>query len=128
MRHRLLIAGLLLAGLGACAQEVANSHRILVPVYFYQGHSVGKESRPTGLHASDDGGMTFEAITWPELITNSVSVDPSGRYVYLACGNGVMESDDGGRHWRLTGGCADWISVVVSPSTVTIFSASSPSS
>ncbi|MEN8151094.1 MAG: hypothetical protein ABFS86_14860, partial [Planctomycetota bacterium] len=103
MRHRLLIAALLLAVLAGCAREAAPS-RILVPVYFYQGHTVGKASRPTGLHASDDGGKTFAAITWPELITNSVAVGASGRHVYLACGNGVMESVDGGRHWRLAGG------------------------
>ena len=77
---------------------------ILVPVYFYQGHTVGKESLPTGLQASRDGGETFLTMTWPEQITNSVAVGPEGRWVWLAEGNGVMVSRDGGRSWRLTGG------------------------
>jgi len=102
VRHRLLIPISLLLALAACSGLAAP--RILVPVYFYQGHTVGKANRPTGLHKSDDGGKTFEAITWPELITNSVAVDESGRHYYLSCGNGVMISEDAGRHWRLTGG------------------------
>jgi len=82
----------------------AQEQTLLAPIYFFHGHTVGKGNRTTGLQASRDGGKSFECRTWPELITNSAAVDPSGRHVYLACGNGVMISRDGGRCWRLTGG------------------------
>jgi hypothetical protein len=99
------LALLLVAGCGRPWPDgPPGSHRILVPVYFYQGHHVGKASRPTGLQASRDGGATWETLTWPELISSSVATDSTGRWLYLACGNGVMVSRDGGRSWRLTGG------------------------
>ncbi len=104
MRPIRLISGLVLAVLllPGCAEPPPVS--LLVPVYFYQGHTVGKASRSTGLQASADGGETFQTLTWPELITNSVSVDTSGRRIYLACGNGVMVSRDGGESFALYGG------------------------
>jgi photosystem II stability/assembly factor-like uncharacterized protein len=106
--HRRLIAALLVLAVAACSDEEPQSpprgQHLLVPVYFYQGHTVGKASRPTGLQVSVDDGETWKCVTWPELITNSVAVDASGRWVYLACGNGVMVSRNGGTSWRLTGG------------------------
>jgi hypothetical protein len=77
---------------------------LLVPVYFYQGHTVGKANLTSGLQTSDDDGKTWQCRTWPELISNSVAVDASGTWLYLACGNGVMASCDAGQNWRLTGG------------------------
>ncbi len=77
---------------------------LLVPVYFYHGYTVGRGERASGLHVSADGGRTFRCVTWRELIASSAAVDPTGRWIYLACGNGVMVSRDGGRSFRLTGG------------------------
>ncbi len=88
-------------------QETApalNPPRLLVPIYFYHGHVVGRQNLSTGLQTTRDGGKHWECLAWKELITNSVTVDESGCWIYLACGNGVMVSRDAGRSWRLTGG------------------------
>ena len=102
------IAAVLLAlsicpGVEGKDEEQTTPH-LLVPVYFYRGYTVGRGQRSSGLQVSKDGGRTWTCRTWPELITNSVSVDASGTHVYLACGNGVMVSRDGAQSWRLTGG------------------------
>ncbi|MBN2492284.1 MAG: hypothetical protein JXQ29_15665 [Planctomycetes bacterium] len=110
-----LVAAALTAILVACsarpaqpdpttAPEADRHPSILVPIYFYHGYSVGHENRTSGLQVSRDGGRTFTAAAWKELITNSVAVDPSGCWIYLACGNGVLVSRDAGQTWRLTGG------------------------
>lgn len=101
-RYRLALVPMLLC-LSCCAGSDPKPD-LLVPVYFYQGHSVGKESRPTGLQIRYAGESEFLTAAWPELITNSVAVDESGRWVYLSCGNGVMVSRDGGKSFALTGG------------------------
>ena len=104
---------LLLLASGACRTAEAPWHpvsgaasawRLFAPIHFYQGYTVGRGDRSTGLKVSADSGRSFTSPTWPELITSSVSVDASGRFLFLACGNGVMISRDGGQNWRLTGG------------------------
>ena len=77
---------------------------ILLPVYFYHGFTVGRKNPPSGLQVSRDGGRQFTCVTWTEQITSSAAVGPEGRWVYAACGNGVMVSRDAGQTWRLTGG------------------------
>ncbi|MFV1957821.1 MAG: hypothetical protein ACC662_00265 [Planctomycetota bacterium] len=86
------------------ARAQAPPTRLLVPIYFYRGHTVGRANRPTGLMTSEDVGTTFRHVAWPELIASSVTEADGGRRLYLACGNGVMVSRDGGKTWRLTGG------------------------
>lgn len=63
-----------------------------------------REGEGRGLNESFDGGKTWRAPAWRDQHTTSVSVDGSGRWVYLAAGNGVLVSQDGGQNWRLSGG------------------------
>ena len=104
LRWSLLLC--LLAASCSSTPPVERQDELLVTINFYRSHNIGSKSAPTGvLRLADDRGG-FEPLAWEELITNSVSVDESGRWIYLACGNGVMVSRDGGKSWFLTGGMA----------------------
>lgn len=105
MHRRRLPLLVLLLHLAACAATPVAERRdeLLLATEFYYAHNIGSESEPTGLLRLTESGA-FEPLAWEELICNSVAVDASGRWLYLACGNGVMVSRDGGESWFLTGG------------------------
>ena len=71
-------------------------------LYFYRHHNIGQATLATGLQRRTPEG--WESLTWGELITSAVDVDPTGRWIYLAAGDGVHVSEDGGRTFRVTGG------------------------
>ncbi len=75
---------------------------LLTCLYLYRGTYGGDATRPTGLLRRADEG--WESLTWTSLISSAIDVDPSGRWVWLAAGDGVHVSRDGGRTWWLTGG------------------------
>ncbi|MBI4880207.1 MAG: hypothetical protein HY812_11200 [Planctomycetes bacterium] len=77
---------------------------LLAAVSFHQGHNVGMKSPPSGLLRLAAGSRDFQPLAWPEVIASSVAIDKSGRWLYLACGNGVLVSQDAGQSWVLTGG------------------------
>jgi len=79
---------------------------LLVTINFYRSHNIGGASPPTGLLRFDEQAGAFEKLAWEELIASSVAIDASGRWIYLACGNGVLVSRDGGQTWVLSGGIA----------------------
>ncbi|MEW6745465.1 MAG: hypothetical protein AB1486_22155 [Planctomycetota bacterium] len=113
-RHHLIVMTLVFAALraacggaacsGGGAQASQRERTLLVCVAFYHSHNVGAVSPPTGLLRQGEQASEFRPLCWPELITSSVSVDAEGRWIYLACGNGVMVSRDAGQTWFLTGG------------------------
>jgi hypothetical protein len=97
---------LLFALLTSCITTPPAEQRdeLLATIYFYRGNDIGEKSPPTGLLRLSDDRTQFEHLAWRELITSSVAVAPGGEWIYLACGNGVLVSRDGGQSWFLTGG------------------------
>ena len=81
-------------------------HDLLACLYFYRSHHIGGASNDTGLQrrTTSESGDGWETMVWPELISSAVDVDPSGEWIYLAAGDGVHVSRDGGKTWRVTGG------------------------
>ncbi len=77
---------------------------LFAAVCFHRGHNVGAKSPPSGLLRLAPGSRDFQPLAWPEVIASSVAIDRSGRWLYLACGNGVLVSQDAGQSWILTGG------------------------
>ena len=77
-------------------------HDLLACLYFYRSHNIGGASNDTGLQRRTDDG--WETLVWPELISSAVDVDAGGEWIYLAAGDGVHVSRDGGKTWRVTGG------------------------
>lgn len=72
------------------------------PAAFMGGSSIG-----AGLWVSDDTAKTWTQVGWKHVKCYSVDVVDSsnGQIIYLACGNGLMRSLDGGEHWRML---TDW--------------------
>ncbi len=68
---------------------------------------VGADNPPTGLQVSLDDGQTWTSISWPNIRCFSFDLprDSDGRVIYVAAGNGVLKTVDGGRRWRQT---TDW--------------------
>ena len=77
---------------------------LISTIYFYSGQNIGDITLTTGPHLSLDKGRSWNHMAWEMITTSGIDVDPTGKYVYCACGNGVLASSDGGMNWRLTGG------------------------
>jgi len=86
------------------AEGYPTENVLVCTIYFYTGTNVGDRSLTTGPHLSSDGGKTWNHMAWESIITSAIDVCPYGKWVYCACGNGVLASSDGGRNWRLSGG------------------------
>ncbi len=67
---------------------------------------MGAENAPSGLVVSPDLGKTWGRLCWPNCRAFDVAVDHSsdGRIVYIAAGNGVLKTENGGAMWRITTG------------------------
>ncbi len=69
-----------------------------------RNYVVGAANAPSGLYRDD--GQGWRHVGWPNLRGAAVAVDPhSLQIVFLASGNGVLRSLDGGATWRVT---TDW--------------------
>ncbi len=72
-----------------------------------------------GLFATNDGGQTWEHYGWhyTKCFSGATVVVAGQRVFYLACGNGVQKSPDGGTHWILTTGSnvTECLKVAVDP-------------
>lgn len=68
---------------------------------------VGADNPPTGLQVSYDDGTTWTCISWPNIRCFSFDIVPGsdGQTIYIAAGNGVLKTVDGGKKWRQT---TDW--------------------
>ena len=70
-----------------------------------QGYVVGGALRASGLQRYD-GGTTWTHLGWNTPRVVGVAVDPARPdTMYLASGNGVLRTYDGGQSWRVT---TDW--------------------
>lgn len=70
-----------------------------------KGYVVGAKLSASGLHRFE-GDTTWTHLGWSNPRISGVTADPADRSrVYLAAGNGVMVSRDGGRAWRIP---TDW--------------------
>ena len=79
---------------------------LYVAVLSNQNYVVGAENAPAGLVVSPDLGKTWGRLCWPNCRAFDVAVDHSsdGRIVYIAAGNGVLKTENGGAMWRITTG------------------------
>ncbi len=53
-----------------------------------------------GLYATDDGGITWQAIANTELIELCYMLLDDGRRLYAPSAHGIFTSDDRGKHWK----------------------------
>ena len=75
---------------------------LFVSVLEMHGYVVGRANAPSGLHRFDGNWVH---IGWRNTRCNGFAFDPSRADVlFLACGNGVFRTPDGGRTWRVTTG------------------------
>lgn len=91
-----------------------------------KGYVVGSANAPSGLHRREaSGGWTH--LGWQNVRACGVATSPDGTF-YLAAGNGVFRSNDGGHRWRITSGwrITEVNHVVVDPfDPATIYAATS---
>ncbi len=80
---------------------------------------VGLKNPVSGLFISDDDGKTWFHKGWENIKAFSIAIEPDsdGETIYLAAGNGILKSTDGGITWRIM---TDWritevLGVVVHP-------------
>jgi len=100
----LMPATILQPGGGPFAQRTP---RIYACVVSNQRYIVGGKNPETGLLVSQDLGRSWKSSSWPNIRCFAMAMDPTavGRILYLASGNGVLKTTNGGQKWRLT---TDW--------------------
>lgn len=77
-------------------------HTLYAAVLETKGYVVGSANAPSGLHRrAPAGGWTH--LGWRNVRAFGVAAAPD-RTLYLAAGNGVLRSTDGGASWRVTSG------------------------
>ncbi|MEZ4699040.1 MAG: hypothetical protein R2834_01820 [Rhodothermales bacterium] len=97
-----LLAGLLVAGLVAPARA---QHRLYAGLIQNKGYVVGAPLTDAGFHVFA-GDSTWTHIGWKIPRVFGIAFDPSDpRTIYLAAGNGLLRSFDGGASWRIV---TDW--------------------
>ncbi len=70
-----------------------------------RGYVVGAKLAASGLYRYD-GGQTWTHLGWNHPRVLGIACDPSdANVIFLACGNGVARTLDGGKSWRMT---TDW--------------------
>lgn len=67
---------------------------------------VGAKNRETGLFVSSDFGNTWQHVGWKNIRCFGMAMDPQkvGEVFYLASGNGVLKTVNGGKRWGITTG------------------------
>jgi photosystem II stability/assembly factor-like uncharacterized protein len=80
---------------------------VYVPVVSSELFIVGAPNPQTGLFISHDNGVSWNHSGWKNIRAFGIAVDPSGNgdIIYIASGNGVLKTTDGGQSWRLM---TDW--------------------
>jgi photosystem II stability/assembly factor-like uncharacterized protein len=87
-----------------CDQVIAQE-TIYMSVLSSRKHRLNVSDNPlVGLFVSTDAGATWNHRGWREYIRTFYGEAASDGTVWLACGNGVMRSTDGGMRWRITTG------------------------
>lgn len=101
-------------------------HTLYAAVLETRGYVVGSANAASGLHRFD-GVETWTHLGWQNVRAFGVTNAPDGT-LYLAAGNGVFRSLDGGASWRITTGwrITEVLDVVVDPfDATTIYAATS---
>jgi len=68
---------------------------------------VGQDVQVFGLYSGDRDATTWQRCGWKNNSIFGIAVDPrsDGQNIFLACGNGVLRSLDGGQTWKVL---TDW--------------------
>ncbi len=94
--HLLLFAFLLFFQTGLAKPK------LYVAVLQTRSYTVGAPNPPSGLFRWE-GDTTWTHLGWRGPRNNGVCPDPKDpQIIFLACGNGVFRSMDGGQNWRIT--------------------------
>ncbi len=89
------------------AQAQTRSPKIYACVLSTKNYIVGFKNPPSGLFVSADTGATFHHMGWENIRCFGFAMHPKqiGKTFFLASGNGVFRTEDGGQHWRIL---TDW--------------------
>jgi photosystem II stability/assembly factor-like uncharacterized protein len=98
----LLIVCILLFDRESTAQE---EPVVYVPVVSSELFVVGAPNPQTGLFYSRDNGQSWDHTGWKNIRAFGVAVDAHSNVIYIASGNGVIKTTDGGDSWRVM---TDW--------------------
>ncbi len=112
-------------------QAIAQEGRKIYAVVLISGRMiVGAKNPPSGLFISSDGGKSWIHKGWKNIKANSIAIEPgsNGRVIYLAAGNGVLKTTNGGESWRIM---TDWritevLKVVIHPKDKNIIFIATP--
>lgn len=77
--------------------------RLFAAVLETSGYIVGSSNAPSGLHRYT-AGEGWRHLGWQNVRCFGIALHPDERTIFLACGNGVFRSADGGETWRVTTG------------------------
>ncbi len=82
----------------------ATSHVLYAAVLETRGYIVGEANAASGLHRYEGDGR-WSQLGWSNLRHSGIAVENDHpETMYLAAGNGVLRSTDGGGSWRVTTG------------------------
>jgi len=90
--------------------SAASPPRLYVVTRSTKVFRLGKSEFPSvGLFSTSDEGKNWEHYGWyyTKCFSATTTMIDGQRIYYLACGNGVQKSPDGGKHWILTTGWED---------------------
>ncbi len=81
--------------------------KIYACVLATKNYVVGAKNPPSGLFFSADSGATYQHVGWKNIRCFGFTMHPKqvGNTFFLASGNGVLRTLDGGLHWRIL---TDW--------------------
>ena len=85
-------------------QAYAQKTIIFAAVLSNKNYVVGAENAPAGVVVSADSGRSWARLCWPNCRAFDVAVGEGGRVCYVAGGNGVLKTLNGGITWRVTTG------------------------
>ncbi len=80
-------------------ESAGNEMALYAAVQQTDAFIVGAANAGTGVHRYDGGAWT--PLGWRNVRCNALAADPTG-VIYMAAGNGVFRSLDGGATWRIT--------------------------
>jgi photosystem II stability/assembly factor-like uncharacterized protein len=100
--------------------EAATARTLYVVTRSTKVFRLSKRDFPSvGLFATRDRGQTWEHLGWhyTKCFSGATALVNGQRVYYLACGNGVQKSPDGGQSWILTTGwnITECLKVVIDP-------------
>lgn len=101
MRHKILATVLVLIW---AMPAFAQSQTLYVSVLETRGFIVGSDNASSGLYRQDPGGG-WTHLGWSSTRNFGIDIAPANpEQIFLACGNGVIASKDGGAQWRILTG------------------------